>query len=676
MKKRLWMASAGLVMAMSCGTVFTACSSVEIEDVPQIEQRAALCVDVVLDGQSTRAQSGPLTAWMDGDEVGLFLLPGESPSVYDSPAYRNVRMLRQESEWHYDELLLTKESAGVCAYYPWKASEDPKAVGITLDQTDYLYGSGKSVVSYAIPSTLITMHHAMTQFALFLKRGTYQGTGRIQSVRLSNREGAQAILDGGLLDVTTGNIFGGKPADLQLGTGEMTLPFSSGQECSVASIMVPFSPIGEGDVRLEVQVDSERYYYNLPAGTAFAAGKCNIIHATVNSASLDASAADISIEPWQVIRQSSGDLYEIEVGGEGEEDSLDYLQASTASQDFISAYSPSWWKGLSSNLSISPRATTSKEEMFEAEIAGNMGDVYSGRPARIKVNTLGFFNPGTRGSIALVFLDESNRIVSNSYSQSLDTATGTWTGYEWFMDMNLIPGRYKVIPVMRFEGSSSWILPSYVGYSSMLPFGELDDVSYEVWGIEVKADRSDLLMLYNVYDENYERVMSQTGGWCSGTGIEYVNTGQEVSLKYVLSNPSARFQSGTLTWMDIRSFEKGFLNPLDEALLESYSKRKVEWKREIGRQHIRIKEGTLLAEGEMKGVLSQPNHVEYCGGSQYLFFTPDGDSRSYLLMRDERAVMAPLQNLEMSSWWDFCQNRIYSAWTTQYTTDAWVDDAR
>lgn len=269
---------------------------------PQQAKQAQLRIDPTISSRiETRAEKN---VWARGDALGIFLCTqdGKIDSPYlGKDSYSNVLYTYSGSLWDASrETNLGVDAASVYAYYPYISNADPTAIPIELEgQTDYLYGKGDTLVNYLQKVATIRMKHAMTQFSLQLTLGEYDGDGYVSSIKIKNAGTGKHLVDGGTMNIQSGQIQGGEPKDLTVWTGDSVSV--KGNKLTLSYILVPTgSTESEGDIRLEITIDGKVFYYDFKAGTDWKAGYRNIYRSTINSNALVIDPINgIIIEPWK-----------------------------------------------------------------------------------------------------------------------------------------------------------------------------------------------------------------------------------------------------------------------------------------------------------------------------------------------------------------------------------------
>lgn len=285
---------------LAAGCLMTSCN--EDMEQPRISVPSGTqlhIAPIISNNISTRAEKN---TWAEKDSIGIFVC--SSDGKVDSPylgkeSYSNILYSYENSLWNSSkEVNLGTEMASVYAYYPYSADADPKAIEISLDnQTDYLYGKADTLVNYLQKTATIRMKHAMTQFVLQLTLGKYDGEGIVSQIKLVNQNNKEHIVDGGKLDIGSGEITGGSAADRIIWNDSTEL---KGSKLNLASILVPTGETdAEGDIRLEITIDGKVFYYDFKEGTDWKAGYKNIYRSAINSNELIIDPENgIIIEPW------------------------------------------------------------------------------------------------------------------------------------------------------------------------------------------------------------------------------------------------------------------------------------------------------------------------------------------------------------------------------------------
>lgn len=329
----------------------------------------------------------------------------------------------------------------------------------------------------------------------------------------------------------------------------------------------------------------------------------------------------------------------------------------TYDMSWLNIYDADWWRQKTAAVTITSDDLrlpdpNKMDEQFVAQVWNRGVDVYSGIPTSILYGFMFLceIDEQQKGEIAFIFLDSNHNIIGNSYTDFYN-ADGNRPAWEFYLTMDLEPGKYFVVPVFRPQGESKWILPYLNGYIAFQPFEGLESLKYENWGYEVLPAPKDCLTIYNILSQALAETLEEDPTYPTNNGLWVsVDVGEPFTTKYIFCNNTGKDISGTLTVRDIRSYKGCNVFLLDDKALGGYTG---VWDREIYSCHIEIPADTQVFEGTFETVLTEPNHVahSYGGSSHQLFyFTPDGSTKSYQIPLDKRRIMSALQTFPQELW--------------------------
>lgn len=120
----------------------------------------------------------------DGSKVGVHLVDGSSSGLYNGRDYSNVLYTYSSGQMTAsEEVMLTPTSGSVYAYYPYVEDADITSLPVSaLTQTDYMYATSHSGLTFSNYSASLVMNHAMAVASFRIVKGNYSGACKVSQV--------------------------------------------------------------------------------------------------------------------------------------------------------------------------------------------------------------------------------------------------------------------------------------------------------------------------------------------------------------------------------------------------------------------------------------------------------------------------------------------------------------
>lgn len=121
-----------------------------------------------------------------GSKVGVHLVDATSTGLYNGHDYSNVLYTMSSGKLTSDqEVMLTPTSGTVYAYYPYVADGDIASLPINiLSQTDYMWATPRSGMSFGNNSTTLAMRHVLAVASFQIVKGNYSGASKVTAVSI------------------------------------------------------------------------------------------------------------------------------------------------------------------------------------------------------------------------------------------------------------------------------------------------------------------------------------------------------------------------------------------------------------------------------------------------------------------------------------------------------------
>lgn len=268
----------------------------------QLEVYAGFSRDV-----STRSVTGrPIDAFVNGDEVGLFITNGTGVNnVYNGVASNKNMKATKNTRWGLaTPVYLSSANATVYSYFPYSAGvTDGTQLSVDhTSQTDFLYGSPVTGINNRNVKANINFNHALTLVQFHLKKGTYTGVGRLTAISIENAPSKQSLKSTAKLNITNGQLVKGNETTAV--TKATNLPAQIGaswtEDKFVKSLVIPTDNGAEGDILVKFTIDGQVFTMKVPADHAWEQGKKNTYTITLNGNGMDISSSDVqfNVNVW------------------------------------------------------------------------------------------------------------------------------------------------------------------------------------------------------------------------------------------------------------------------------------------------------------------------------------------------------------------------------------------
>ena len=296
-------------------SVLTSCKDDSFPTADVLSEKAVL--EITTNISATRSQIGKsVDSFVSGDEIGLFVSNGSGVNTPYSGlnANKNVRSSFNGTKWTQNPAIyLSPANATIYAYYPYTSSvTDGTQVPIDhASQTDFMFGTPVTGINSGNHKANLKMNHALSLVQFNLKKSNYPGTGKLTSIKISNKASGNFLVSDGKLDIATGTITNGtgrtaltKVTNITIGSG-----WSASQYPQL--LVLPTTPTASaGDIVFTFTIDGKDYNWNVPAKTAWEQGKKNTYTITLKGTSIGTDPGDwkVTITPWAPGKNASGEI--------------------------------------------------------------------------------------------------------------------------------------------------------------------------------------------------------------------------------------------------------------------------------------------------------------------------------------------------------------------------------
>ena len=296
--------------AMAACVAFTSCTN---DDEPGAGKGnvALNQVAVGINGVTNSRAGITATSFSGGESIGLYLFGGTG--VDDATTAKrynegteggtvveplNVKYTRggdpanaENPEWFVSQnpIILSSKVGKLYAYYPYAEGNSDKTglaipVSVTPSQgtgisdgtkddggqADYMYGIaltnlGNNEVSNKITHADFAMNHALTMVSFKFVRDTYPGAGHIRTIKLTNGDGKEYLLQGAAtMHIGTGAITGGTAGAVYCTPDRVLTDLTLSTEIPHMLVYPNATAMAAGDVILTIEMDDKTYEINLP----------------------------------------------------------------------------------------------------------------------------------------------------------------------------------------------------------------------------------------------------------------------------------------------------------------------------------------------------------------------------------------------------------------------------
>lgn len=275
--------------------LFSSCMQESLEPVGQgsyegnTPTEASLELSVAVDSLESKSviTSSTLPA---GAQVGVHLVDGTSTGFYQGHDYSNVLYTMNSGKLTTDEtVMLTPTSGTVYAYYPYVPDADITSLPVSaLTQTDYMYATSHSGLTFSNYSASLVMNHAMAVASFRIVKGNYGGACKVSQVAVKGSNLYTSAKyngkNGSILSRSSANSF------ITSSEGSFTMT-TSGTARNI--ILIPASVSGSATV--SINLDGYDRTVTVPSFYP-QAGKRYTYTLTVNEEEIIVS--NVTVDPW------------------------------------------------------------------------------------------------------------------------------------------------------------------------------------------------------------------------------------------------------------------------------------------------------------------------------------------------------------------------------------------